>query len=196
MGEGQGPWQGMDQGMWGHTGWGRGPTMALMPEARDPGWRDNSWGARVGHGPDQDSPGPGKQRVHQASRGLAQRGHGGSQAHSQLHLLPGLIIPRPADHTPTLTWFLTSTDLQPSQPAQARAWPCSWVLLESSREDRYPEPHRQLLSTPRTPCEGPTHALTGSLPTVHPANCYSYLKTHLHHHLLSEASLTPQAAYR
>lgn len=107
----------MDQGMWGHTGWGRGPTMALMPGARDPSWRNNSWGARVGHAPDQDSPGPGKQRGHQASRGLAQRGHGGSPAHSQLHLLPGLIIPRPADHTPTLTWFLTSTDLQPSQPA-------------------------------------------------------------------------------
>lgn len=92
--------------------------MALMPGARDLGWRDNSWGARVGHAPDQDSPGPGKQRGHQASRGLAQRGHGGSQAHSQLHLLPGLIIPRPADHTPTLTWFLTSTDLQPSLAMQ------------------------------------------------------------------------------
>lgn len=91
--------------------------MALVPGAGEPSWRNSSWGARVGHAPDQDSPGPGKQRGHQASRGLAQRGHGGSQAHSQLHLLPGLIIPRPADHTPTLTWFLTSTDPQPSQPA-------------------------------------------------------------------------------
>lgn len=62
----------------------------------------------MGHAPDQDTPGPGKQRGHRARRQRAERGclplgwgwPGRGQAHSQPYLLPRLITPRAADHIP------------------------------------------------------------------------------------------------
>lgn len=59
----------------------------------------------------------------QAQRGCLPPGAG--QAHSRPPLLPRLIIPRAADHTPMLTWRLTSR-----RATQPEARLCRLILLK------------------------------------------------------------------
>lgn len=97
---------------------------------------------------------PGHSRAQEAEGTSGQQGTGSeglssNQAHSQPHLLAGLIIPRPADHTPMLTWFLTSTELGPGQRgASQRSLTMQLDPLKSSREDPYPHTQGHPLSIP------------------------------------------------
>lgn len=91
--------------------------MALTPGTRDPSWGHN---AREGASGVCSRPGRSGAQEGEGTAGRRdqRRGSGSRQARSQPHLLPRLMIPRPADHTPTLTWLLTSTSLEPSQQGE------------------------------------------------------------------------------
>lgn len=84
--------------------------MALTPGARDPSWGHNARGPAGGMLQARTFQGPGR-RGDIRQQGTDSGGSRSCQAHSQPHLLPRLMIPKPADHTPMLTWLLTSTGL-------------------------------------------------------------------------------------
>ena len=83
----------------------------------------------------------------------AQRGcllPGAGQAHSRPPLLPRLIIPRAADHTPHAPWRLTSR--WATQPeASGGAWLCRQILLKPARVGPDPPPTQQTLAYPLKP---------------------------------------------
>lgn len=152
VGQGQGPRQGAPRDGPRHVGTAgvRNADMALTPGAGGPGRCSHSCWPSVGHATDQDTPGPGQGGGTSGQQRTGTEGApGDSEASSQPRLLPGLIILRPTDHTPTLSW---PAPAQTCNPASQRGVGQRGLAMQASLRT----PQEGPLPIPWTPGGGQT----------------------------------------